>query len=104
MGHQMMQMAVDSAGCYQKRELIQRLIAAGRVATSSQCASELALPSEHMSDRQLRVLSESTAEGVFSEEGDEAITVYRDGAGAETSSDYAAAKTYVFNEGDAAAL
>jgi len=100
----MIQMGVDTAGCYQKRELIQRLIAAGRVAASSQRASELVLPSERIAESQLQGLGESAADVVFSEEGNEAIAVYRDGAASEAASDYAAAKAYGFNEGDAARL
>merc|ERR1712080_353661 len=84
---QMMQMGVDSTGCYHKRDLIQRLIAAGRVAASTQRASESVLPCERICDSQLQGRGEAAAEVVFSEEGNEAITVYRDGADAEASSD-----------------
>merc|ERR1712232_576473 len=41
---QMVQMGIDITACYEKRGLIQRLIAAGRVATSRPGASESATP------------------------------------------------------------
>merc|ERR1712113_74941 len=83
--YQMVQMGVDSAGCHQKRDLIQRLIEAGRVTTSNCGASELFECGAH---RETQAESEHAghAAEVAPSEGDElAISVFRHGEVADAS-------------------
>lgn len=89
----MMQMGVDFTGCHEKRDLIQRLIAAGRVVVASPGASELVAPSDCSSASDLQGRSEvvgETLEVAFSEPEDGAcIAVYGEDTNAERSHSYA---------------